>query len=246
MTHMADAPAPQHPFLVDRVHRVPRLWSNGEIAKVGSLFDGDVVNVSAWRDQDKAGRCYRDYFSSARSYTLTNYRSDMRGFQGAEGEIFLNLEEPLPTALESAFDTVFNHTTLEHVYDFRTAFSNMAAMTRDVLIVVVPWLQPFHSDYGDYWRFSPLAMSRLMVDAGLTPARISWNRDKRASVYVFAIGVRNAEKWRGGFEFDCAPDAPRLLTPGEQFAGREALMIPWMDTARAIARRSGLWRKGAQ
>ncbi|HYD86074.1 MAG TPA: hypothetical protein VEA80_01235 [Vitreimonas sp.] len=233
---------PPRPLFVDRVHRVPRLWSNAELARVGGLFEGDVVNVSAWRDQDKAGKSYRDYFPRARSYTLTNFRADMRGFQGADGEIFLDLEQPLPEALRARFDVVFNHTTLEHIYDFRTAFENMAAMTRDVLIVVAPWLQPFHSQYGDYWRFSPLAMSRLMIDAGLTPARITWNSDKLASVYVFAVGVRQPEKWRGMFEFDCLPDAERLLHPGKHFAGREALVVPWMDAARGLARRTGLLR----
>lgn len=229
-------------IFVDRIHRVPRLWSNTEIARAASLFDGDVVNVSAWRDEDKSGGHYRDYFTHARSYRMTNFRSDMRGFQGGDGEIFLDLEAPLPAYLQGAFDTVFNHTTLEHVYDFRTAFNNMAAMTRDAMVIVVPWLQPFHSHYGDYWRFSPLAVSRMFTDAGLTPARITWNRDRRASVYVFAVGVRNPDKWRGVFEFDCGPDAARLLHPGDEHAGKEALTTPWLDAARRIARRSGVER----
>jgi len=244
MSETTEHYAPPRQLFIDRVHRVPRLWSNAELARVGGLFDGDVVNASAWRDEDKAGKHYRDYFPRARSYSVTNFRADMRGFQGADGEIFLDLEQDLPEALRRGFDVVYNHTTLEHVYDFRTAFANMAAMTRDALILVVPWLQPFHSHYGDYWRFSPLAMSRLMSDSGLTPARITWNSDKLASVYVFAVGVRDPEKWRGVFEFDCAPDSETMLRPGERFAGRDALVVPWMDAARGLARRTGLLRSG--
>jgi hypothetical protein len=227
------------PFFIDRVHRVPRLWSNRELARVGDLFEGDVVNVSAWRDEDKAGGHYRDYFPRARSYSLTNFRADMRGYQGIDGELFLDLEQPLPETLTARFDVVFNHTTLEHVYDFRTAFANMSAMTRDAFIIIAPWLQPFHGDYGDYWRFSPLALSRLMVDNGLTPARITWNDDRRASVYIFAIGVREKDKWRDVFEFDCAPED--LVRP-KRYAGREALHAPLIEGARAIARRSGVRR----
>src|SRR5512145_328456 len=126
--------------LADPVHRVPRLWSNDELARIGPLFDGDIVNVSAWRDDDKAGRRYRDYFPRARSYTMTNFRTDMRGFQGWDGEIFLDLEQPLPVELQGAFDVVYNHTTLEHIYEFRLAFSNLCAMSRDAVVIVVPWL----------------------------------------------------------------------------------------------------------
>ena len=193
------------PMFVDPVHRAPRLWSNGELARVGHLFSGDIVNVSAWRDEDKAGQRYKDYFPNARSYAITNFRADMRGYQGWDNEIFLNLEDKLPGDLQRNFDVVYNHTTLEHVYEFRTAFANLCAMSRDAVIVVVPWLQAYHSDYGDYWRFSPLAVARLFEENGFTPARITWTTEPGASVYVFAIGVRDAEKWRGAFEFDCTP-----------------------------------------
>jgi len=228
-------------LFVDPVHRVPRLWSNRELARIAHLFDGDVVNVSAWRDEDKDKRRYRDYFKKARSYALTNFRAEMRGFQGAEGEIFLDLEQALPTELGGAFDVVFNHTTLEHVYEFRQAFANLCAMSRDVVIAVVPWLQPYHSDYGDYWRFSPLAVARLFEENGLTPARIVWNRNKNTSVYVFAVGVRDAERWREAFEFDCSEHA-ELLNPNRSDAGSGAFPPPLAARLRTAAGAVGLGR----
>jgi len=228
------------PLLVDRVHRLPRLWSNQELARIGAWFDGDVVNVSAWRDEDKAGKHYRDYFSNARSYTLTNFDTDKRGFQGLDGEVFLDLEKDIPSDLARRFDVVFNHTTLEHVYEFRRAFSNLCAMSRDAVIVVAPWLQPLHSHYGDYWRFSPQALARLFADAGFTPAHISWNRDKRASVYVFAVGVRDRSQWADRFSFACDPSATDFHALPEDFAGRAALPEPALDASRSIARRLGL------
>jgi hypothetical protein len=233
---LRSAYSPPGPF-VDPVHRVPRLWSNAELARVGALFSGDVVNVSAWRDEDKAGRRYRDYFTGARSYAITNYRAEMRGMQGWDGEIFLNLEEPLPTDLKQRFDVVFNHTTLEHVFEFRAAFANLCAMSRDAVILVVPWLQPYHSDYGDYWRFSPLAVAKLFSENQMTPARIVWNSEPGASVYVFAIGVRQADRWRGVFEFDCS--AERLMSL-KNAAGDAALPKRFGEKLRSAASAAGL------
>src|SRR5678816_1575831 len=132
-------------LFVDPVHRVPRLWSNRQLAEIGNLFDGDVVNVSAWQDSDKNGRTYRSYFPRARSYTLTNFEPEKRGYQGLAGEIFLDLEKPIPTELRQRFDVVYNHTTLEHVYEFRRAFANLCELSRDAVIIVVPWLQTAHS-----------------------------------------------------------------------------------------------------
>jgi len=182
-------------LFVDRVHRLPRRWSNQELRRFASLFHGEIVNVSAWKDVDKEGRHYRDYFSNATSYTITNYKAEFRGLQGAEGEIYLDLEQDLPAELVARWDVVFNHTTLEHVYDFRSAFDNLCRMTRDVLIVVVPFLQPYHSDYGDYWRFSPLAIKRMLEERGVRPLYVSFNGHLASAVYVFAIGSRQPERW---------------------------------------------------
>ena len=229
-------------LFVDPVHRVPRLWSNDELDRVGALFDGDVVNVSAWRDEDKAGRRYRDYFPRARSYSITNFRSEMRGLQGWDGEIFLDLEAPLPEELHAKFDVVFNHTTLEHVYEFRRAFANICAMSRDAVVMVVPWLQPYHSDYGDYWRFSPVAVARLFAENDFATARLTWNRDSGASVYVFAVGVRDAERWQEHFEFHFDPNAPDFLALKDDYAGREALPKKLMERARSVASAIGAGR----
>jgi hypothetical protein len=226
-----------HRLVVDPVHRLPRLWSNEQIAAVGELFDGDVVNVSAWQDSDKNGRNYRSYFPRARSYTLTNFESDKRGFQGAPGEIFLDLEKPLPAELHRRFDAVFNHTTLEHVYEFRRAFANLCELSRDAVIVVVPWLQTAHSTYGDYWRFSPMAIARLFDENGLHTARLRWNGDKNASVYVFAVGVRDPATWRGVFEFGHAPNEPRFFELGADCAGSQAVPAAPLTRLRQAVRR---------
>ncbi|HYA38396.1 MAG TPA: hypothetical protein VEI74_09050 [Candidatus Methylomirabilis sp.] len=184
-------------LFIDRKFRLPRVWSNHELRKFAHLFTGDVVNVSGWQDLDKEGRRYRDYFANATSYTITNYKSEARGFQGFDNEVFLDLSGELPAELAGKFDVAFNHTVLEHIYEVHTAFRNLCMMTRDIVILVVPFLQQMHESFGDYWRFSPMTVKRLFEERGLTLLYLSFNSDDKASVYIFAIASRAPERWSG-------------------------------------------------
>jgi hypothetical protein len=187
----------------NRVYRLPRQWSNSELRKFAHLFAGDVINVSAWQDEDKEGGHYKDYFPKAHSYAISNFQSEIRGFQGYENEILLNLEEDLPRELEGRFDVVFNHTTLEHIYDFQQAFHNLCLLSRDIVIVVVPFLQEMHAGaYGDYWRFSPQALDKMFGREHFNLLYISFNSQKNTSVYIFAVATRNPAKWNGQFNLD--------------------------------------------
>jgi len=208
------------------IHVIPRIWSNHELKKFAHHFKGDVVNVSAWQDNDKEGRKYANYFSNAKSYTLTNFKEEMRGFQGYSGEIFLDLEKPLPSELEGRFDAVFNHTTLEHVYDFQTAMDNLCKMTRDIAIVVVPFLQVMHGNYGDYWRFSPEAIAKMFEKRGLSVAYLSFNKQKRTSVYIFCIASKNPDKWKNIFPFKYSFEDDNESFMPDPLAGCNALRLP--------------------
>ena len=183
----------------DRIYRLPRIWSNAELRKFAHLFAGDIVNVSAWQDKDKEGSHYKSYFTNANSYTITNYKSEMRGLQGYENEIFLNLEEDLLDELKNKFDVVFNHTTLEHVYNFQQAFHNLCLLSKDIVIVVVPFLQEMHGGFGDYWRFSPQAIDKMFTREHFNLLYISFNNHKNTSVYIFALATRDISKWNNQF-----------------------------------------------
>ncbi len=186
-------------IFVDRLFRLPRIWSNQELIKFAHLFRGDIVNVSGWKDIDKEGRHYRDYFINADSYSITNYKSEIYGFQGYKNEIFLDLEDLLPPKLLHRYDVVFNHTTLEHIFNVQNAFSNLCKMSKDVVIIVVPFLQPYHTDYGDYWRFTPSCISRLFNENGYQVLYLSFNDHPRCSVYIFTIASKNPLKWNSFF-----------------------------------------------
>ncbi|PZO87118.1 MAG: hypothetical protein DI626_04725 [Micavibrio aeruginosavorus] len=186
----------KYPLLIDRKFRLPRVWSNAELRKFAHLFEGDIVNVSAWQDADKEGHTYKSYFTKSASYTITNYKSDARGFQGSDGEIFLDLTAPLPSELEGRFDVVFNHTCLEHIFEVEKAFENLCRMSSDIVITVVPFLQQMHTDYGDFWRFTPTAIQKLFAKNGMEVLYSSFNSDVSASVYIFTVATRNRSKWQ--------------------------------------------------
>lgn len=179
----------------DRMFRTPRCWSNRELRRFSHLFSGTAINVSAWQDKDKEGRYYREYFSNVLEYHISNYGTTQGALQGSSNEIFLDLTAELSQELRRKYDVVFNHTTLEHVYDFQTAFTNLCELSSDIVIIVVPWLQQMHTDYGDYWRFSPQALSNMFSERGLTMLYLSWNDHPRSAVYVFAIAARKSSHW---------------------------------------------------
>jgi hypothetical protein len=214
------------PFITDRKFRAARRWSNAELREVAQFFKGAVINVSAWRDEDKEGRLYRNYFPNADSYTISNWRGDARGWQGLEGEVFLDLTADMPEDLAGRFDVVLNHTTLEHIYEIRTAFRNLCLLSRDIVVVIVPFVQQMHGDFGDYWRPTPSTLARMFEENGLDVLRLTYTSQRRASVYLFAVGSRHPDRWpelRRPLSVTCRP---LLLDGGEPKVGCRAIVNP--------------------
>lgn len=140
---------------------------------------------------------YKDYFTQKNQYYLTNYSGD-RGLQGKENEYFLDLTQELPSELEKRFDVVFNHTTLEHVFEVRKAFQNLCLASRDIVIVVVPFCQKQHGKdmYNDFWRFTPTCLRYLFQENGLEVIYEAQNQDENAAIYLLFVGSQHPEKWR--------------------------------------------------
>ena len=182
---------------MDRKFKITRVWSNQELRKVAPLFRGDIVNVSAWDDRDKEGNYYKNYFTQNSGYYYTNY-SGGRGWQGQENEYFLDLEQDLNPELKQRFDVVFNHTTLEHVFEVRKAFQNLCLASRDIVIVVVPFCQKQHGKnlYQDFWRFTPTCVRYLFTENNLEVVYEAQSPYENAAIYLFFIGSRYPEKWK--------------------------------------------------
>jgi hypothetical protein len=181
----------------------PRNWSNAELRKFGLLMEGNVINVSGWRDEDKNGGHYRKYFPAAKSYSISNFRGES-GISGVEGEIFMDLEADLPAELAGKYEVAFNHTTLEHVYDIRKAIANICALSNDTVILVTPFLQQVHyieGSFGDWWRPTPMCVTRLLEEQGFKVVYQSSNDNPWYIVYLFTVACRNPEKHRGRLEF---------------------------------------------
>jgi hypothetical protein len=184
----------------DRSSMGPRLWSNQVLRTIGPAFTGDVINVSGWDDRDKEQRHYRDYFSKASGYFISNYPGE-RGMSdsAANTDFGIDLEAPPDPALVGRFDTVFNHTTLEHVFDTFTAFRTLCAMSRDAVIVVVPFAQKMHysPSWGDYWRFTPQALRRLFERNDMKVVYEVANQGWNSASYLISVGVRRPDEWAG-------------------------------------------------
>lgn len=149
--------------MIDRKFRLPRIWSNKILKLISHNFKGDVINISGWKDEDKEGSNYSKYFSNSRSYSISNYKGE-RGLSNLDNEIFIDLEGDLDKNLIGNYDVCFNHTTLEHVYNFHKAFDNICLMSRDIVIIILPFAQELHEteSFGDYWRFTPSALKKCL------------------------------------------------------------------------------------
>lgn len=183
---------------IDQKYREPRIWSNEQLKKISYLFTGDIANISAGDDVDKQGSTYREYFSQASSYTITNFGgATYRGFQKRPDEIELDLTSPLPDSFKEKFDVVFNHTTLEHIFEVRQAFHNLCELSRDVVILVVPFCQVQHETEGylDYWRFTPTCIRKLFADEGFEVIYEADNNSFNTSVYLLFVASQQPIKW---------------------------------------------------
>jgi len=188
------------------------------LKKYADVFTGEIANISGWKDSDKAGGCYKNYFNRANNYYVTNYGSHASKSENPN-EFFLDLEEPLYPDLTQRFDVVFNHTVLEHVFHVEKAFTNLCQMARDAVILVVPFIQVQHisSDYKDYWRFTPYCIERLFNNNQYTLVVCEYNNHYNAATYLFCIGIRDVELNKYNAFKKC--DLATLSAPG-RWVGR--------------------------
>jgi len=77
----------------------------------------------------------------------------------------------------NSFDLVIITQSLEHIWDYKAALSELYRITKKYVIVDCPFMVPMHQDtmrvinnkpleWDDYWRFTPAAFDRLLKEAG--------------------------------------------------------------------------------
>jgi SAM-dependent methyltransferase len=86
-----------------------------------------------------------------------------------------------PDPLPGPFDLVICEQVLEHVVDPLTAVRTLRQLCKPdgYVFVSTPFLVRLHNDPGDYWRFTPAGLERLLRSQGLNPVWVrSWgNRE---------------------------------------------------------------------
>lgn len=196
-----------------------RSRSNEEIRTLGQHFNGDVLNLSGWKDSDKEGGYYRDYFPNASSYVISNYGAEVGSSGNEEKE--LDLSKPYAGQI-GTYDLVFNHTVIEHVYPTQIVFDNLAKLSRDAILTIVPFVQHTHGvkdEFVDYYRYSPLALECLFKERGFKTVYMSWNEDHPLmNVYIVHVASKYPERYAGVFPpskpLEIGRTGPGTLIPG--------------------------------
>ena len=127
---------------------------------------------------------------------MTNHPGDKARGANVRTDIALDLAQPLPRELERSYEVVFNHTVLEHIEDPVFAFEQIAAMSTDLVISVVPFKQKLHFEsgmYGDWQRFTPFGMRKLHERNGFQVIYESYTPRPALDVYLFYVGAREPD-----------------------------------------------------
>lgn len=180
------------------IHAIrPREFSNAILRYYAPLFTGSVINVSGWKDGDFENGAYKTYFTHAGEYFVSNAPTSSKGIGSLDSEIAIDLSEPIDTSLHGAYDVVFNHTTLEHIFNIEIAFANLCALSRDVVILVVPTLQHIHLNegFGDYNRLTPLGIVKYFEKNDFETLVLQSNEQQFSPIYCFAIAVRKGSRY---------------------------------------------------
>lgn len=117
-----------------------------------------VLNVGAVQEhKDKEGSTYRKYFPQAQWYTL-----DFRRRDDDPHHYEADLHDV--SRITERFDLILNMSTLEHVRNPFIVVKNLRGLLnpRGYMFISVPWVYKLHGlKYGDYWRFTHMAIREL-------------------------------------------------------------------------------------
>lgn len=104
---------------------------------------------------------YRTLFSGDFAITTVNILPE------AEPDILADLEKPLPIP-DASYDAVLLINVLEHVFEYRALLNECARVVRPggAIVIVVPYLFPYHASPSDFHRYSADALSRALTSSG--------------------------------------------------------------------------------
>lgn len=89
-------------------------------------------------------------------------------------DIVANLEESLPIP-DNSYDHALLMNVLEHVFEYRLLLGECARVVRPggSIVIVVPYLFPYHASPSDFHRYSKEALVRALTSAGFSDIEVS-------------------------------------------------------------------------
>ena len=89
-------------------------------------------------------------------------------------DVIADLEEQLPLP-NGSYDGALLINVLEHVYRYRELLTETARILKPggTVLIVVPYMLPYHPSPRDFHRFSSEALTRHLADTGFTDIRVT-------------------------------------------------------------------------
>ena len=130
-----------------------------------NLQDKNILEIGIAGDEKPSGS--HKYFGKGNRWTTLDKESKWKP------DILVDItKNKIP---DNTFDLVIMVQTLEHIWDYKKALSEIYRITKDKVIIDCPFMYEFHQDKlrpvdwqysDDYWRFTPAAMNRLLEEVG--------------------------------------------------------------------------------
>lgn len=127
----------------------------------GTPLSGRVLDLGGHKSSE-----YHRLFTGKFEITTANLSN--------KADIVCDFEQPLPIESKS-YDAVLLINVLEHIFEYRQLLGEVARILRlgGTVIIVVPFLFPYHASPDDFHRYTASALTRALSSAGFESIRVT-------------------------------------------------------------------------
>ncbi len=125
-----------------------------------SGIQGRILSIGSGSDADNQGDFYRNYFTSASSYTTSDVLED------SSCNLCIDLRS-MPQIKDESYDCIFCSGVLEHVDDYGKGLREITRILKDdgFLILGLPFRQALHMAPQDFWRFTEFGIKHMLKES---------------------------------------------------------------------------------